>query len=116
MNELLALWNGMEPTLQLSLAGIVAGGILWGVQRVWTNVWWLPMLGPDDTARKKFGASLLAAALTAAAVYQKTGDWQTAVGVLLTAWTAGQALHLRVSNVVPAKPAPDPMQSTVDDN
>ncbi len=94
MDDLLTFWTGLDPTVQVSVLGIVAGALLWAVQRYWTDAPWLPLLGPDSTTRKKRLAALLFALIPGVAIGLKTGNWQQAIAVALAALTAGQTAKL----------------------
>ena len=97
-----AFWTQLDPTAQTALLGLLAGVVLWGIQRFWTNCPALPYLGKTDSVRKKRLVAILASLLPGVFVYEKTGgNWQQAVAAAAPALLASQTAKLWVADRVP---------------
>ena len=88
---MLELWQGLDPQAQFAIAGVVAGAVLWLVQKYWTACPLLGWLGKDSSTARKRLAAVILAAVSAAVAGQ--GDWQQTIAVFLTVFTASQAAH-----------------------
>lgn len=115
METLLDQWALQDPTMQTALLGALAGLVAWLVQFLWTHIPGLPGLAPDTTNVRKWVVAVLLAVITAAEVAQ--GDGNRFLLAFLMAIGASQASH-NTSKVLsaPNAPAPDDLQSTVDDD
>ncbi len=92
---MLELWTGLSPELQTTIIGVVAGALLYVVQRLWTDCPLLPLLGPDSTTqRKRVAAIILAAIAGVVAIGGDWSRWQEAVSVALGAFVASQGAFL----------------------
>ena len=88
---MLDLWSSLDPQAQFAIAGVLAGAVLWLVQKYWTACPFVGWLGPDSsTARKRLTAVILAAV---GAVIAGQGDWQQTFAAFVTLFTASQAAH-----------------------
>jgi hypothetical protein len=88
---MIELWSSLDPQAQFAIAGVLAGAVLWLIQKYWTDCPVLGWLGPDSsTARKRLTAVILAAVSAAVA---GQGDWQQTVAVFLAVFTASQTAH-----------------------
>lgn len=91
MQTLLTWWSGLDAQTQGAVAGLLAGAILWALQRVWTACPWLPG-GEDAAAWKQRLAAVVLAAL--AGLAQARGDVAAAWGPALVAFAGSQTVHL----------------------
>ncbi|MDD3494227.1 MAG: hypothetical protein PHZ19_12105 [Candidatus Thermoplasmatota archaeon] len=81
-------WLSLTPELQAALAGVLAGIVLYGLQRLWTDCPLLPLLGPDDTTRRKRLVAFVLAGAGALAIGWP--DWQAMLTAFLAALMASQ--------------------------
>ncbi|HOV50177.1 MAG TPA: hypothetical protein PLZ61_02430 [Candidatus Cryosericum sp.] len=100
------LWNSLDPTLKVSVAASVAGVLLYLLQRYWTQCPIIPLIGPDDTTRKKrITAGLLSVAAGIGAAAADGGNFQTGIAAALTAYFSGQTTFLVAEKTSPGGPA-----------
>ena len=91
-NEIAEMWSGLSPELMASLAGVIAGWIIYVLQKWWTECPLLPILGKNTSnARKRLAAIVLA---VVAAGLTGNGDWQATVTALVAALGASQFAFL----------------------
>jgi len=73
MNEFYAFWQALEPTVQVTMGGVIAGAVLYLVQRYWQRCPLLPLLGKDASTRRKRLAAMGLALMAGAGLGRATG-------------------------------------------
>ena len=91
MAPFIAWWNTLDAASQAAIAGVVAGAILWLVQKVWTHCPWAPG-SPDSATWKQRAASVILAIMAGFA--QAGGDLKAGIIAALAALGTSQTIHL----------------------
>ncbi len=89
---MLDVWQSLSPEAQTAVAGILAGVVLYLLQKLWTGSPLLGWLGPDDSTRKKRLVAILLA--TVAGIIGGQGDLQKSIIAFIAALGASQTTFL----------------------
>jgi len=95
MTEFYAFWQALDPAVQVTVAGTIAGMLLYLLQKYWQNCPILGVLGKTDSTRKKRLTAILMALGTGAGIGRAAdASVETMLAIAFITFCAGQTTFL----------------------